>query len=158
MTLESGWTKYFNDGLSEVGSDDDVSAHKASWQCGRLEGLVSVKLQHRDTAVILKASEGNWWQSDSMVSTLRGYGNVGDTTFVTRRIEYQIVEGDIDKFVCLDSRYNKITVVVDSNLPAPSNREREAIKLSHLHVGKWLYVSLDIQSNMVTISIHDEKK
>ena len=156
--LENGWIKFFSDTHLETGFDKDVKAGKASWQHGRLDGLNMAGIRHNDTVVFLYAREGNWWQSDTMVSKFRGYGKAGDTEFITRRLEYQIAERDFGSFVSLVAEDNIITVKVSKELPQASNEAKETVKLSLAHIGKWLYVSLDVKSNTVAISFHDEKK
>lgn len=154
--VEEGWTKYFKDGNIEVGSDRLVRARAASWRHGRLKGLVAAGLRHGPLRVTLSADEGNWWQSDTMVSKFRGYGKAGETSYLVRRLEYQISEKDIGKFVSRIINGNLVVVKVSGELPL--TMAGEAVKLASSHVGKWLYVSLDVQSNMVTISFHDERK
>lgn len=158
--LENGWTKFFSDGSKETGFDFHVRARKASWQHGRLDGLIMVGLRHNNITMCLSASEGNWWQSDSMVSRFLGYGKTGETEFTTRRLEYQIVESDVGKHVSLDTdaETGHLMVSVSSALPAPSNEEREALRLSRQHVGRWLYVSLDVKFEKVAVTFHDKKK
>jgi hypothetical protein len=160
MKLENGWIKFFSDVTLETGLDKDVRAGKASWQHGRLDGLIMVGLRHNNTTVFLSASEGNWWQSDTMVSKFRGAGRAGETNYITRRLEYQISERDIGKHVSIDTdvETNDTIINISSALPAPGNKEREAVRLSHQHIGKWLYVSLDIRSDTATVSFHDKKK
>jgi hypothetical protein len=156
--MRNGWVKHFNDGFSETGWDDDVRSHKASWRHGRLDDLVAVSLHHDSLIVTLSAFEGNWWQSDTMVSRFNGHGNVGQTSFLVRRLEYQIREQDVGKFVFSIIKDNDTAIRVSRWLPIADNTEKETIRLGPLHVGKWLFVTLDAQSHKVTTSFHDQKK
>ena len=154
----NGWTKHFKDGLIETGFDRDVEARKSSWRHGRLSGLVSVSLDYESLRITLSAGEGNWWQSDTMTSRFAGYGNKGKTFFLTRRLEYQISKEDLGKFISSDTQDDHVLVKVSHSLPPINDYLKEAIQVNQSHVGKWLFVSLDIQSNTVAISFHDNKK
>ena len=78
---------------------------------------------------------------------------------MARRLEYQISEQDVGKYVYTIATGNsQIKVNVDSCLPAADDTEKEAIRLGKSHVGKWLFVTLDVQSHAVTTSFHDQKK
>ncbi len=156
--MKQGWIKHFKDGESETGFDHQVRARTASWQHGRLEGLVAVDIRYNGQQYTLSASEGNWWQSDTIVSKFRGYGKTGETSFLVRRVEYQISQDDVGKFVSQTVDGNHMTIRVDSKLPRADNKSREALRLSHLHVGKWLYVSIETQTGKATVTFHDKKK
>ncbi|MHA2066452.1 MAG: hypothetical protein ACXABY_18935, partial [Candidatus Thorarchaeota archaeon] len=155
---KQGWIKHFKDGESETGFDHQVRARTASWRHGRLEGLVAVDIRCNETQYTLSAGEGNWWQSDTLVSKFRGPGKAGETSYLVRRVEYQISQDDVGKFVSQTANGNHIVIKVDSKLPRADNKPKEALRLGHPHVGKWLYVSVIAQTGEVTVTFHDKKK
>jgi hypothetical protein len=152
--MNQGWIKHFKDGQSETGFDHQIRARTASWQHGRLEGLVAVDIRHGSIRVTLNAGEGNWWQSDTLVSTFRGRGMVGSTSYLTRRVQRQIVPTDVDKLFCEIPRGENSTLY---RLCEDSKRG-VSIPIKDEHVGKWLTVALDVKNKSITITFLDKKK
>jgi len=110
--MPSGWVKHFNDGTYETGYDKQVKARKASWRHGRLDGLVAADIISNGIQVTLNAGEGEWWQSDTLVSTFRGKDEPGQNTYLTRRVEYQINQKDIGKwlYASVDAKTGAVTI------------------------------------------------
>jgi hypothetical protein len=154
--MKSGWIKHFKDGQTETGFDHQVKARTASWRHGRLEGLVAVDMRHGPLQVTLSAGEGKWWQSDTLVSKFRGYGKVGETSYLVRRVQRQIMAVDVGKrLVKLPRDETSILFRLDEH---PSNRVTEHVLIEQRHVGKWLTVVLDIEQKCVTAKFLDKKK
>jgi hypothetical protein len=156
--MKQGWVKHFKDGQTETGFDHQVRARTASWRHGRLEGLVAVDMRHGPLQVTLNAGKGNWWQSDTLVSKFRGYGRVGETSYLVRRVQYQVDEKDVGKFVSRTINGNHMIVKISSELPPFDNKPKEAVELACPHVGKWLTVALNVENSNVTVKFLDKKK
>lgn len=128
----NGWTKYFIDGTTEVGSDEDVRDKKASWRSGRLSDMNACKLVHSDANIVLKGT-GEFWQSDDMeVGFLESI-----PTYVVRRIE-KLIE-DKDKAVM-------IRILSEKSLEVEFLDHVAAGSYALInHTGQWLVAELDLQ-------------
>lgn len=152
--MRSGWIKHFSDGQSETGFDGDVLSHKSSWRNGRLDGLVAVDLRHGGITVSLSAGNGNWWQSDTLVSKFQGYGKVGVNEYILRRLEFQIEAKHVGLFLSKIERDEKTIIYRLSDAPTDDSY----IEIPTQLVGKWLHVVLNAKTGMVSVNFYDDKK
>jgi len=132
-----GYVKLFADGSRECLSDEDVRQRKASWRHGRLEGLIGVYLCHNSICVSLITGEGEWWQSDTMISVRSPITQQSE--FFARRIERRIAPEDIGKFIVMNHncRNNIHSIKLDAYPSGSTN-----IGIEDKDIGKWIFVTL----------------
>jgi hypothetical protein len=153
--MEPGWIKFFNDGQRELGLDSQVKARTASWQHGRLDGLIAVRLKRGPMLVMLKADEGDWWQSDTLMSKFSGYDKVGQTLFLASRIQRKIAQADVGKFV---SRIpvNRYEVIFELDR-MPKGNQDNSVPIEKEHINKWFTVTIDLEQRAVVVTFVDKR-
>jgi len=165
--MKSGWVKHFEDGQSETGFDAQIAARKASWRHGRLNGLVAIDIQSGGVRYTLKASAGEWWQSDTFVSTFNGPNKPGINRHLIRRAEYRLQDSDITKYVCMtkreaDTQFKRISVESQEDamsLYLTGNYLLMPIPLDW--IGQWVYLEVRPDADGLgkwTFSLYDNKK
>lgn len=86
---KDGWVKYFRDGSTECGYDQEIDTGKASWTRGRQDDMCGVAIRSGDITVYMMAEDGEkckFWQSDDYEVIL---GNRKPAR-VARRIEQKV--------------------------------------------------------------------
>jgi hypothetical protein len=113
QTVPYGWVKHFADGTAEVGSDEAISAGKASWTRGRQNGIVAVSLSDGPVVVYLTTDgddPGKFWQSDDYEVTF------GKTSPVLIKRRIQLKVGDKSwKTIEIDTQTHEITEYISKH-------------------------------------------
>jgi hypothetical protein len=150
----NGWVKHFSDGASELGSDTLVRAKKASWRHGRQEGLVAVDLHWQGKMYTLSCGEGEYWQSDTMVSNFTR-GRPKPPKMLTRRISRKIDLTDVGKNIIHYQNTNVVRVrLTDAEDPVTENY----VSVTEDLVNKWLTMEVQGDTGKVKITLQPTRK
>ena len=146
----NGWVKCFLDGTREEGYDNLVDKKLASWQKGKLDNIIEVKLYHEGKGILL-LGRGTYWQSDDWevpLFTSPGY-------FKTRRIERQISSTD-HHLLRFQNENDTIFACID-DLEELYDEDDIIHKFDIDDIGHWLCIEMNAQSKEVSWYINEDK-
>lgn len=152
--MRDGWIKHFVDGSTETGLDNEVAAHKASWQKGRLDGLCGVELFCGKFGAKLTAGEGEWWQADTMISRFVGVNKVGQRVMLSRRVQKKITDQDVGKHINMALHKGNFLTF---DLTNQQSKYKTNIIIKREHISKWLTLSFNVDKQVFEISIKDKR-
>jgi len=138
----NGWTKYYADGRTYIGTDQDVQAGTASWRKSPQRGMIAASMQHGNCCVRINGM-GTFWQSDGYESSYPG-----TTKLIKRSIMKQIAPGD--KFYRMARSDYRLEITFNGELA-----NGKFIKVPQSYQGKWLVAEIDLLINKVKIFISD---
>jgi hypothetical protein len=146
----TGWRKFFIDGKSYWGADDDPNR---SWRTSRSEGQIGTELYHGVVHLSLFGPPGSsaWWQSDDLV--LRAGEN--SSCLVCRRIQKQL--NKLDNFIsitrdCSSIRVNLYTI-------PPSTFTGDCFRPVHpAEINKWITLEYNLVGQGLSLSFLDGRK
>jgi len=148
--MNNGWIKYFFDGPSERGLDDDVVAGKASWSRGRLGEMNGAELSHEGRSIFLSGS-GEFWQSDLFEVSSASPAK----TLVARRLQKKI-SGE-DRYACFLNSGPIHSVLITGEPSSEDAIWSNSPRSLSGEVGQWFVVELDVRSGSVDTYVSQEK-
>ncbi|RLC97647.1 MAG: hypothetical protein DRI46_12625 [Chloroflexi bacterium] len=141
----NGWTKFFADSTTCVGSDHAVAARTASWRNSRNHDMVAVELTC-GTKKLHIDGPGIYWQSDGYEAVYPG----PHTTLIKRRIEKRIDASD--NYVRIRSTGDELNAVFNNALDGG-----KFVALGAKFVNKWLILELNVKDGTFSYCIKDKQ-
>lgn len=129
--MVSAWTKIFEDGTKEYGTDYRISTGSASWTRGQLNNIVEVQLSNRIMLASLSVPNTSWHQFDHFIVVLDL--DTSKPKRICRVVQAEIKEHHKDMFLIKDC-YNKYSF----SIVVTSTKNTESIQITEEMIGKWI--------------------
>lgn len=129
------WTKLFDDGSSETGTDFQITTGKASWTRGRLEGIKEVQLANEVLLASLSVPNSSWNQFDHFIVKVNKEQPIPIRLF--RVVQAEVKEHHKGMFLLKKWNGNYIFFVSVTPLEGV-----DSILITDLMVGKWITLIL----------------
>jgi len=144
------WVKYFQNGSSEIGSDLNIQAEKASWSNGKLKDIYKVQLSEGVRSVILKVCDTEWYQFDRFISFLENTNEIKPTRSA-RVIQAKVQKSHKDQYVTYSNQSACEWVIVQDDI------EENGILIKQEHINQWITVVL-FANGKIDICFSDKGK
>jgi hypothetical protein len=131
-----GWIKLFADGTTEIGTDRDIKAGKASWSMGRLKDIYEVRLLNLKQVASLSVQATAWHQFDR-------YSVVISPVVQPSQITHRVVQAEIQthhigcSIICNESGGGVFWAIVHD-----AKKGFFCKNITKHHLGKWLTMIL----------------
>jgi len=136
--LNNGWTKYFENGDSYVGSDELIAKRLASWTNSPSENLRVVDMDH-DGCLITIHGEGEYWQSDRF----RAVYPSDCPVLLGRTIQKRILDTDTVMYIHR-MKDSLLTIYLGDEIPD----DKDNLEKVHIHpklIDHWLVLAIDLR-------------